>query len=36
MQIITVKLLNDDALKLLQQLEQLKIIKLRPKKELLT
>lgn len=31
MQIISVELLNDEALKLLQVLEQLKIIKLSPK-----
>ena len=31
MQIISVELLNDDALKLLQVLEQLKIIRLSPK-----
>jgi len=33
MQVITVELLNDNALKLLQQLEQLKIIKLTSKVE---
>lgn len=33
MQVITVELLNDNALKLLQLLEQLKIIKLAPKAE---
>ena len=33
MQVITVELLNDNALKLLQLLEQLKIIRLAPKPE---
>ena len=33
MQVITVELLNDNALKLLQQLELLKIIRLAPKVE---
>jgi len=33
MQVITVELLHDNALKLLQQLEQLNIIKLAPKPE---
>ena len=33
MQVITVELLNDNALKLLQLLEQLQIIKLAPKIE---
>ena len=33
MQIITVELLNDDALQFLQLLEQLKVIRLAPKKE---
>ncbi len=36
MQVITVELLHDNALKLLQQLEQLNIIKLSPKTELPT
>lgn len=33
MQVVTVELLNENALKLLQLLEQLKIIKLAPKTE---